>query len=57
MIKKRFDELGIEIPFPHRSFYFGEASKPISVKLEDSRSEGEIKAAVREVLEEEKDRR
>lgn len=30
-IKKRFDELGIEIPFPHRSIYFGEASKPISI--------------------------
>jgi small conductance mechanosensitive channel len=58
MIKKRFDELGIEIPFPHRSFYFGEASKPISVKLEGLQERREeIKAAVREVLEEEKDRR
>jgi small conductance mechanosensitive channel len=24
-MKKRFDELGIEIPFPHRTLYFGAA--------------------------------
>jgi len=24
LVKKRFDELGIEIPFPHRTLYFGE---------------------------------
>ena len=52
-IKKRFDELGIEIPFPHQSLYFGEASKPISVKLEGLQERREeIKALVREVLEE-----
>ena len=27
-IKKAFDARGIEIPFPHMSLYFGEASKP-----------------------------
>ena len=27
--KARFDELGIEIPFPHLSLYAGEASKPL----------------------------
>lgn len=32
-IKKSFDENGIEIPFPHRSIYFGEASKPMDLKL------------------------
>ncbi|MEJ2108931.1 MAG: mechanosensitive ion channel family protein [Acidobacteriota bacterium] len=30
-IKNTFDSLGIEIPFPHRSIYFGEASKPFSI--------------------------
>ncbi len=32
-IKKRFDEEGIEIPFPHRSIYFGSVSDPIAVAL------------------------
>ncbi|MBN1622413.1 MAG: mechanosensitive ion channel family protein [Endomicrobiales bacterium] len=32
-IKNVFDEKNIEIPFPHRSVYFGEASKPIEVLL------------------------
>jgi small conductance mechanosensitive channel len=30
-IKKAFDARGIEIPFPHMSIYFGEASKPLAV--------------------------
>ena len=37
-IKKKFDELGIEIPFPHRSIYFGEASDPILAELVDRKS-------------------
>ncbi len=32
-IKLAFDKNGIEIPFPHRSIYFGEASKPINFEL------------------------
>ena len=32
-IKLAFDEAGIEIPFPHQTLYFGEASKPIEVAL------------------------
>jgi len=32
-IKKRFDELGIEIPFPHTTIYWGEASQPFSVRV------------------------
>jgi small-conductance mechanosensitive channel len=32
-IKFAFDNAGIEIPFPHQTLYFGEASKPIEVAL------------------------
>ncbi|MEW5899345.1 MAG: mechanosensitive ion channel family protein [Bacillota bacterium] len=32
-IKKRFDELGIEIPFPHTTVYWGEASRPFSMRV------------------------
>jgi len=28
-LKKVFDDQGIEIPFPHRTLYWGEASKPV----------------------------
>jgi moderate conductance mechanosensitive channel len=51
-IKKEFDRLGIEIPFPHTSLYFGEASKPITIAF-DKQSREELKAAIREVLAEE----
>ena len=30
-IKKRFDEEGIEIPFPHRTIYTGDATKPFPI--------------------------
>lgn len=50
-IKKKFDELGIEIPFPHMSLYFGEASKPINMNLDHVDRNG-LKALVREVLDE-----
>jgi len=32
-LKHRFDQEGVEIPFPHRSIYFGEASSPIMTQL------------------------
>lgn len=32
-VKLAFDHAGIEIPFPHQTIYFGEASKPIEVSL------------------------
>jgi small conductance mechanosensitive channel len=33
-IKNTFDRKGIEIPFPHLSVYFGEASKPINLAVQ-----------------------
>jgi moderate conductance mechanosensitive channel len=51
-IKMRFDELNIEIPFPHTSLYFGEASKPFRVEG-PSNGRDEMKQAIREVLAEE----
>lgn len=37
-LKKRFDEVGIEIPFPHQTIYFGEdkrgAAPPMRVQME-----------------------
>ena len=50
-IKKTFDELGIEIPFPRQTVYFGEAGKPFRIKLDDA-DRGELKALIREVLDE-----
>lgn len=32
-VKLAFDARGIEIPFPHQTLYFGEASKPFAVQL------------------------
>lgn len=32
-LKIAFDAAGVEIPFPHRSIYFGEASKPFMAEL------------------------
>lgn len=37
-IKNTFDLKGIEIPFPHLSVYYGEASKPFGVRLEGAES-------------------
>ncbi len=51
-IKKEFDRLGIEIPFPHMSLYFGEASKPFALNMQRSDRE-QLKDAIREVLNEE----
>ena len=47
-IKKKFDEVGIEIPFPHRSIYWGEASKPFAIRSEQDREE--LKTLIRDVL-------
>ena len=55
-IKKRFDAERIEIPFPHRSIYFGEASLPFKLQLDGSTRE-QLKQIVRDVLAEEKTQR
>ncbi len=49
--KKRFDELGIEIPFPHHTLYFGEVSPPFKLEFQDTQKEG-IRQIVREVIQE-----
>jgi small-conductance mechanosensitive channel len=35
-LKKAFDARGIEIPFPHRSIYMGEATKPMEILLKQA---------------------
>jgi small conductance mechanosensitive channel len=35
-LKKAFDAEGIEIPFPHRAIYMGEASKPLQILLREA---------------------
>jgi small conductance mechanosensitive channel len=42
-IKHAFDEHGIEIPFPHRTVYFGEASKPFELQVLEKYRGGEEK--------------
>jgi len=36
-VKKRFDEEGIEIPFPHLSLYSGSMTEPIPIRIEGNR--------------------
>ncbi|MBI1290595.1 mechanosensitive ion channel [bacterium] len=43
-LKYAFDEAGIEIPFPHRTLYFGEASKPIELLMRHEMEKSASKA-------------
>jgi small-conductance mechanosensitive channel len=52
-MKKRFDELGIEIPFPQRSLHFSDAGPPITLGLDGSMRDA-VREVVREVIEEER---
>lgn len=40
-LKKAFDAEGIEIPFPHRSIYVGEASKPFQILVKEATARSE----------------
>ena len=52
-IKKRFDELGIEIPFPHRTLYLGEGvAKELAGAGRGNLDRAMLKEVVREVMEE-----
>jgi small-conductance mechanosensitive channel len=44
-IKAAFDEAGIEIPFPHRSLYAGEATKPLPITIVDQRRGSDVPPA------------
>jgi len=44
-IKITFDNNNIEMPFPHMSVYFGEASKPFDVRFHDRPEHGDKKEA------------
>jgi len=43
-IKMAFDDAGIEIPFPHRTIYFGEESKPFDLRVIEKLGVGESPA-------------
>ena len=40
MLKESFDQENIEIPFPHRSIYFGEESKPFNIRSQNETEMG-----------------
>ena len=48
-IKKRFDEEGIEIPFPHRTVFLADSSRTPPLLLDDS-ARAEIRQIIREEI-------
>lgn len=51
-IKNRFDAEGIEIPFPHRTLYFGEGQNPLALFGGRETLRQEVRNLVREALSE-----
>ncbi len=47
-IKYAFDAAGIEIPFPHRTVYFGDASKPFDVRIAEANQKAAVKQGLKE---------
>jgi small conductance mechanosensitive channel len=49
-LKKAFDAAGIEIPYPHRTLYWGEASQPFQLRplAEDNSHSGDGSGGQRE---------
>lgn len=47
-IKKKFEELGIEMPFPQQTLSFNETSKPFAMQMQVPEKE-QLKALIREV--------
>ncbi|HEX8712220.1 MAG TPA: mechanosensitive ion channel family protein [Terracidiphilus sp.] len=50
-IKKKFDEVGIEMPFPTTSIYFGDAGKPLQLQTQIG-DRDELKKMILEALDE-----
>jgi len=50
-IKKKFQEMGIEIPFPQTALSFNDASKPFSLQMQGPEKE-QLKSLIREVQQE-----
>ena len=36
-LKAAFDNAGVEIPFPHRTIYWGEKSKPFKLEMDEEK--------------------